>query len=186
MTHATADPVLVAILAAATQAVGAHGGLMLRIEDRLLRVVATAGGVPRDVLHEPISAGEGVAGYVAASGQPLVLSADSADPRLGEGTASLLGHNPESVLAVPVEGQGRMLGVIELIDAVDADFGVEDTEQAMLHAAVAAVALADPRLLGTPDVPDPAELAAELRRLENADPARYATVATILTALVSS
>lgn len=186
MTHPTADPVLVAILSAAVQAVGAHQGLLLRLEDRVLRVVAVAGPIPWDVLGEPISAGEGVAGYVAASGQPLALSADSADPRLGEGTASLLGHNPASVLAVPIEGQGRQLGVLELIDSGAGDFGVEDTEQAMLHAAVAATALADPRLLGTPDVPDPSELAAELRRLQAADPARYATVATLVQALVSS
>lgn len=186
MTHQTADPVLAAILAAAARAAGAEQGLMLRVEDRLLRVVAIAGPISWDVLGEPISAGDGVAGYVAASGQPLVLSADSADARLGEGTASLLGRNPNSVLAVPIEGQGRMLGVLELIDAADADFGVEDTEQAMLHAAVAAVALADPRLMGTPDVPEPAELAAELRRLEAADPVRYTTVATIVQALVNS
>lgn len=186
MTHQTADPLLAAVLGAAAQAAGAQQGLMLRVEDRLLRVVATAGPISWDVLGEPISAGEGVAGYVAASGQPLVLSAGSADPRLGEGTASLLGRNPSSVLAVPIEGQGRLLGVLELIDADDADFGVEDTEQAMLHAAVAAVALADPRLTGTPDVPDPAELAAELRRLETTDPARYARVAEIVMALVSA
>lgn len=185
MTHPTADPVLAAILAAAARAVGAAEGLLLRVEDRVLRVVATAGDIPFDVIGEPISAGEGVAGYVAASGQPLVLSGGSADPRLGEGTASLLGHNPRSVLAVPLEGEGRLLGVMELIDADDGHFGVEDTEQAQLHAAVAATALADPRLAGVPDVPDPAELAAELRRLEARDPVRYATVATIVTALVA-
>ncbi|MGI9017974.1 MAG: GAF domain-containing protein [Euzebya sp.] len=186
MSHATADPILTAILDAATQAAGAQQGLILRVEDRVLRVVATAGSIPWDVLGEPVSSGDGVAGYVAASGQPLVLSADSADPRLGEGTASLLGRNPNSVLAVPIEGKGRMLGVLELLDSSDQDFGVEDSEQAMLHAGVAAIALADPRLLGTPDVPDPGELAAELRRLQQAQPERYAMVATILLALVGA
>jgi GAF domain-containing protein len=164
MSHPTADPVLAAVLHAAVTATGAAHGLLLRAEQRVLRVVAIAGAVAAEVLGEPISAGEGVAGYVAAAGEPLVLSAASADPRLGEGTASLLGHNPASVLAVPVHGQQRLLGVLELLDATDGEFGVEDAELAQLHASVAAVAMADPRLAGVPDVPDPAELAAELRR----------------------
>ncbi|WP_370324701.1 GAF domain-containing protein [Euzebya sp.] len=184
MAHQTPDPVLTAVTAAATRATGAAVGLLLRAEGRVLRVVATAGAVPPDVLGEPISIGDGVAGYVVAAGQPLVLSAGSADPRLGEGTASLLGTNPSSVLAVPVQGDEHVLGVIELLDAIDGTFGVDDTEQATLHAGVAAAALADERLAGMRDVPDPAELAAELRRLAAADPSRYATVATILQSLV--
>ncbi|MEE8603326.1 GAF domain-containing protein [Euzebya tangerina] len=184
MSRPTADPILSAILTAATEATGATSGLLLSTEDRLMRVVATAGAVPADILGEPISAGEGVAGYVAASGQSLVLSADSADPRLGEGTASLIGHNPTSVLAVAIQGTARTLGVIELLDARSGAFSVDDTERATSHAAIAAAALTDERLGGTRDVPEPAELAAELRRLASTDPARYATVAAILEALV--
>lgn len=184
MTRQSADPILTAILQAAARATGASLGLLLAVEGRVLRVVATTGGVPWDVLGEPISAGEGVAGYVAASGQSLVLSAASADPRLGEGTASLLGHNPSSVLAVAVQGNNQTLGVIELLDAVDGTFGVSDSEIATIHAGIAAVALTDDRLAGVADMPDPAELAAELRRLAAADQARYARVAAIVEALV--
>lgn len=184
MTHPRADPVLSAIVQAATQATGAAQGLLLTIDGRLLRVAAAAGPIGWDVIGEPLSGGEGVAGYVAASGQPLVLSSDSADPRLGEGTASLLGHNPSAVLAVPIDAGARVLGVIELMDPDDGVFDVVDTEQAMLHAGVAAAALTDERLSAVADVPEPAEIAAELRRLEAADPTRYARVATIIEALV--
>ncbi|WP_108664679.1 GAF domain-containing protein [Euzebya rosea] len=184
MPRTRVDPVLTAIVEAATRGTGASHGLLLRIEGRVMRVAASAGALGWDVVGEPISAGEGVAGYVAASGQPLVLSAESADPRLGEGTASLLGHNPSSVLAVPVDGDSRIVGVLELIDPDDGLFDVADTEQAMLHAAVASAALTDDRLGALADVPEPAELAAELRRLADADPGRYATVATIIEALV--
>ena len=184
MTRPTADPILSAILDATMAAAGATSGLMLAVEDRLLRVVAIAGPVPPDVLAEPISSGEGVAGYVAASGQSLVLSADSADPRLGEGTASLLGHNPTSVLAVAIQGDSRTVGVMELLDARSGSFDVADTEAATSHAAIAAAALVDERLGGTRDVSEPAELAAELRRLASSEPSRYARVATIVEALV--
>lgn len=184
MSRQTADPILAAIVAAASAATGAHQGLLLRTDGRVLRVVATAGSIPWDVLGEPVSAGDGVAGYVAASGQPLALAAESADPRLGEGTASLLGHNPSSVLAVPVHGSGRVIGVLELLDADGGTFDVGDTEQATILAGVAAAALSDERLSGSADVPEPAELAAELRRLASVDQARYAQVATIVEALV--
>ncbi|MEO2108523.1 MAG: GAF domain-containing protein [Actinomycetota bacterium] len=184
MARTRVDPVLTAIVEAATRGTGASHGLLLAIEGRVMRVAASAGALGWDVVGEPISAGEGVAGYVAASGQPLALSADSADPRLGEGTASLLGHNPSAVLAVPVDGGSRIVGVLELIDPHDGLFDVTDTEQAMLHAAVASAALTDARLGALADVPEPAEIAAELRRLAEADPGRYATVATIIEALV--
>lgn len=183
MTRA-ADPVLSAIVNAAMVAVGAEQALLLRVEGRVLRVVAASGDVPWDVLGEPISAGDGIAGYVAASGQVLVLHADTADPRLGEGAASLLGHNPASVLAVPVQGEGEVVGVLQLVDAADGRFDVGDTEEASLLASVAAAAMTDPRLTDASNVPDPSELAADLRRLAAADAPRYATVATIIEALV--
>jgi len=179
-----ADPLLSSIVRAAMEATRAAEGLLFRAEGRVLRVAAIGGPVPWDVLGEPISAGEGVAGYVAASGLPLTLSADSEDPRLGEGAASLLGHNPTSVLACPVQGDGEVVGVLELIDSADGRFVVGDAEQAALHASVAAAAMTDSRLAAAPNVPDPGELAAELRRLAAADQGRYATVAAIVEALV--
>ena len=184
MSRPGVDPVLAAVVQAAVGGTGAAEGLLLELDGRVLRVLATAGSVPGDLLGEPVSAGEGVAGYVVASGQPLLLSADSADPRLGEGTASLLGHNPRTVLCVPCRAGDHVIGALELIDAPT--FGVAEQQTAQLLAQVAGAALADPAREGRPDVADPAELAGELRRLATADPARYAMVAAIVEALVST
>jgi GAF domain-containing protein len=121
---------------------------------------------------------------VLSSGQPQVLAAGAADSRLGEGTASLLGGNPSSVLAVPVQSRHGVVGVLALVDATDGTFGIADAEGATLLAGVAAAALQDERLAGTTQVPSPAELAAELRHLAVGDPTRYAVVATIVESLV--
>lgn len=184
MSRPGVDPVLAAVMQAAVGGTGAAEGLLLGLDGRVLRVLATAGAAPGDLLGEPVSAGEGVAGYVVASGQPLLLSAESADPRLGEGTASLLGHNPRTVLCVPCRSGDRVVGALELVDAPA--FGVAEQHSAQLLARVAAAALADPAREGRPDVPDPGELAGELRRLATADPSRYAMVAVIVEALVSA
>lgn len=182
MTRRAADPVLSALVASAVEATRAREGLLLALSGHVLQVAAASGR--GDIIGEPLSAGVGIVGYVAASAQPLSLTADSGDHRLGEGTASMLGYNPSSVLCVPCEHDDRMAGVLLLIDAADGAFGMDDTERAMLLAGVGAAALTYGGDAAR-SVADPTELAADLRRLAGSDPDRYATVASIVEALLA-
>lgn len=184
MTTITTNPVLDALLRAASMATGATVGVLLRLEHDALRAVATAGERAHALRGATAPVHAGVAGYVLSSGQPLALSVALGDPRLREGVTAMLAEPPQTVLCVPCSGDDEVLGVLLLLDRDGgAQFTYDDVELATLLAGVAGVALAsDGGGLG--QVPAPAELGGELERLAHTDPARYTMVATLLGALL--
>lgn len=177
------DPVLDALLSAAATTTGATLGVLLRHEQDVLRAVATAGEQAHPLHGATTPVGAGVAGYVLASGQPLALAVAAGDPRLQEGVTAMLSHTPHSVLCVPCSGGDDVLGVLLLLDREGGQFTYDDVEMATLLAGIAGVALAAGGP-GAGQVPGPAELGGELDRLSRTDPSRYATVATLLGALL--
>jgi diguanylate cyclase (GGDEF)-like protein len=60
--------------------------------------------------------GEGIAGWVATRAEPLVLADAYKDPRFAPRLDEMTKVQTQSVVCVPVQGQGKVLGVIELIN----------------------------------------------------------------------
>jgi GAF domain-containing protein len=60
--------------------------------------------------------GRGLAGYVAASGQPVAISDLRSDPRWAADVAESTGYVPRALLAVPVRSPQRLIGVLTLLD----------------------------------------------------------------------
>jgi diguanylate cyclase (GGDEF)-like protein len=58
--------------------------------------------------------GDGIAGWVAREGQPVLVEDVRADQRFSDRFDGLAGPETRSVLAVPLLAKGRVLGVIEL------------------------------------------------------------------------
>jgi GAF domain-containing protein len=180
---ATVDPVLQALTQAAVDVTAAAEGWLLAVHGDHLRVVAAAGDEPGRALGTTTSLGEGSAGYVVSSGQPLALGLGGGQDRFGSGIIGQLGREPTSVLCVPCTTEHEVIGALELIDkAGGSTFSFDDVELATLLAGIAGVALAGPADPKT--APDPGELAANLERLAASDPARYAAVATAINALL--
>jgi GAF domain-containing protein len=181
---AAGDPVLGAVIQAATRATGATAGWVVASRDADLLVVAADGDGTQAILGRAVPSGAGVAGFVVASGQPLALAGGS-DARLTEGVAALLGRQPRAVVCVPcTAADDTVVGALELIDkATEARFTFDDVELVTLLAGIAATALAHGAAVRT--VPGPTELAGELRRLAATDADRYAAVATVLQALLA-
>jgi len=178
------DPVLHALVRAVTDVTGASAGWLLARAGDELEVVAAQGSEAAAVLGARVTAGAGTAGYVVASGQPLALSGAADDPRLAEGVPALMGRQPATVLCVACEVGDDVVGALEVIDkAGGGAFSFDDVELATLLAGIAGTALVA-RGASVPDVPAPAELAAGLHRLADADPPQYAAVAAALDALL--
>jgi diguanylate cyclase (GGDEF)-like protein len=59
--------------------------------------------------------GDGIAGWVALEGQPVLVQDVKSDPRFAPRFDAISGHETRSVLAVPLVSKGRVLGVIEVI-----------------------------------------------------------------------
>ena len=91
--------------------------LVLDPESQELAFLLTAGDVPEDaLLGQRIPAGQGVAGWVAASRRPVIVNNSSEDGRFYPDIDRAFEFRTESILAVPIVGGGSVLGVIEVLN----------------------------------------------------------------------
>lgn len=114
--------------------------------DRLVFTVA-AGEHGQGVVGISIDAGEGVAGYVFSTGQPLAISDVAGDARFGRETAEQTGYVPRSLVAVPLVDDEGALGVLEVLDKRGGGgFDLRDVELASVFARQATVAIRSSRV----------------------------------------
>lgn len=176
------ERVLQTIVALAVETTGARDGFLLAAVDGVLEVRAAGGDHPAGALGRRVDPGTGIEGFVLASGQPQALTLTTDDPRSRDGLPAALGRAPASILCVPCGDDDTVAGVLLLLDGRSGAFTFDDVELATLLGTVAGSALA---ALAGPPVPTPAALGAELQRLQDVDPARYAAVAEVVRGLIS-
>jgi Nif-specific regulatory protein len=76
-----------------------------------------------------LALGQGVAGYVAATGETVNVPTTSTDPRFYDRVDRQTGYRTESMLAVPIrDGTGRVLGVLQLLNKRSGPFDAEDEQ----------------------------------------------------------
>jgi putative nucleotidyltransferase with HDIG domain len=92
-----------------------------------------------------IPLGEGIVGSVAASGRAEVIGDVTADPRwIGDAAREF---DTRAILAVPLISRGRVLGVLQLLNPLEADgFSDDDLRRMRLFAGPVAHALENARL----------------------------------------
>lgn len=119
-------------------------------------------------------AGRGIAGWVAASGEPMVVDDLRDNTSFDRDTAQSTGYVPNALMAAPLIHGARVLGVLEVLDpSPQARSGLPELDLLGLFARQAAVALHVltthmPRPSDTSDDPSRAELLrllSEARRL---------------------
>jgi GAF domain-containing protein len=179
--HAT----LQAITEAATEATAASHAWLLALQGDELVAIVTTGLDADDARGHVVRAGEGSAGYVLASGQPLALQVRPGDANPWSSEHPLVGRVPEGILSVPCEAGGDLVGVLELVDKAGGSFSFDDVEVVSLLGGIAGTALADDGALHGPAVAHPDELGRELAHIFVDDPSQYARIATVLQALLS-
>jgi len=90
--------------------------------------------------------GEGVAGWVAQTGEPLLVENTSSDPRFTPKVDELTHTETRSIVCVPIKAHGHVLGVIELVNALGKpSFGNDDIPILKSLADYAAIALENAR-----------------------------------------
>jgi len=93
---------------------------------------AIAVGAAAEVLAKArLKVGEGIAGWVARHGQPLIVPDVQADPRFSSRLDELTQLRTRSVICVPLRSKHRVLGVIQLINA---EVGLSEQELFFLQA----------------------------------------------------
>ena len=108
---------------------------------RELRFEVATGPGSEKIASLRLPVGEGVAGWVAREGQPVLVQDAPRDPRFAPRYDALSGNVSGSLIAVPLVSRGRTLGVIEVVSGKgERELTPEDllTVQALAdHAAIA-------------------------------------------------
>ncbi len=106
------------ILAKAIAVIGASGGsILLNAEDGASLFFKSARGERSESLVAmPLRAGQGIAGHVAATGEPMRVDDAEDSPHYDRSVAKKLGLQIKALLCVPILGDDRVLGALELIN----------------------------------------------------------------------
>jgi GAF domain-containing protein len=114
--------------------------LLLDEETNELVFEAVAGEGEEKLLGTRLPGGTGIAGWVAATRQPLVVEDVQTDPRFSREAAAGTGYVPKGLMAVPLLHDEEALGVLSVLDR-QARFTLQEMELLGLFANQAAVAL---------------------------------------------
>lgn len=140
----SSDALLNSIVEAAAKIFGAAAASILLVnesESQLEFKVAYGAG-SHDLIGVRIPLNQGIAGYVAMSGQPISISDVDQDTRFNRDFAKSTGYVPRSILATPLLADERVIGVMEVLDKISApSFGMKDMELLGLFAHQAALAI---------------------------------------------
>ena len=111
-------------------------------EDQVLQFVAAYGAGEDKVVGMRIPLDKGIAGCVALTGQAMAISDVQQDPNFYQDFARSTGYVPRSILATPLFSEDGVIGVMEVLDKIDASsFGLEDMELLEMFARQASLAI---------------------------------------------
>ncbi len=167
----SADALLRSIVEAAARIFGAAAASILLVNEAegVLEFKVAHGAANRDLVGTRIPLDQGIAGYVAMTGQPIAISNVEQDARFNRDFAKSTGYVPRSILATPLLAGERVLGVMEVLDKINApSFGMQDMELLGLFAHQAALAIDQAQ--GIEDLGT--ALLISLKRLAMSDPAQ--------------
>jgi signal transduction histidine kinase/ActR/RegA family two-component response regulator len=96
-----------------------------------------------------IPSGEGIAGWVAETGQYTLVSDVKKDPRFYPDIDKMTGLKTKSILCVPLKAKSKLIGVLEVINKTDGTvFNDQDAILLSIFASQAAMAIENARLYG--------------------------------------
>jgi GAF domain-containing protein len=179
------DSLLESVVATAQCVTGAAAGSIALLDDTEL-VFRVATGPGADTLPGVrIPVGRGIAGWAVSSGQMVALDNVQGDPRFARELAESIGYVPTGIVAVPLDTDDEILGVLEVLDPVLNERGLEAlalvARQAALSIQVAQAFSDFGRTLfeAAAAAVDDTDLARALRGVAERAPARRAEFATL-------
>src|SRR6202048_1402781 len=146
-TRVTHSRLLEMIVETAGQVISSQAASLFLVDEQRRELVfeVALGQKAEEVKKFRVPLGHGIAGHVAATGQPSATSG-TADPRQAREIGESVGYVPRTILCVPLFYADRVIGVLELLDKADnASFTMLDMHVLGLFANMAAVAIEQSR-----------------------------------------
>ena len=79
-----------------------------------------------------LKSGQGIAGWVAENGKPLIIQDVYKDPRFFNGVDNKTDFVSRNMICVPVQSKNNILGVLQAINRIDGEFSEEDLQWALI------------------------------------------------------
>jgi GAF domain-containing protein len=137
------------IVETAAHVINARAASLFTIDEAARELVfeVALGQKAEEVRKFRVPLGHGIAGLVAATGQPMAISDAQSDPRHASEIAESVGYKPQSILCVPLTRDGEIIGVLELLDKDGApSFTASDLTALGFFANQAAIAIEQSRI----------------------------------------
>ncbi len=90
--------------------------------------------------------GQGIAGYVAAQGESIIINDARKSPHFDPKIDETTGFKTLSALCVPMISQGKVIGVLEVLNKIKGDFGHNDEDLLQSIASSVSIAIENARL----------------------------------------
>lgn len=115
------DQLLELIIETATRLMQAKASSLLLVDQKGKKLYfKIAIGDRRDEVRKfEINLGQGIAGIVAETGEPLLIPDVTKDPRWDKEISETIGFRTRSIACVPMKIRGETIGVVEIIDKED-------------------------------------------------------------------
>jgi adenylate cyclase len=121
--------------------------LVLEPETGKLQFVVARGTAGPALKSTTVDLGQGIAGWVAQTGEPLLIADAYRDARFDPSYDQLTGFRTRSILTVPILIKGEIAGVVQVINKVSAEaFDERDLHLFQSFASMASIALENARL----------------------------------------
>jgi Nif-specific regulatory protein len=115
------DQLLDIIIQTATKVMEAKAGSLLLLDKKTNKLYFhTVTGKNKEAVKKfEIEIGEGLAGWVAKEGKPLLVKDVKRDPRWNKRISEEIGFDTHSIACAPLKIQDEVIGVVEIIDRED-------------------------------------------------------------------
>ena len=71
---------------------------------------------------------QGIVGWVMEHCEPIIVQDAANDPRIDPDLVEIVGITPRTILALPLIGRGKLIGVVEAINKIDGEFTESDLD----------------------------------------------------------
>jgi PAS domain S-box-containing protein len=143
------DILLHKIMDSATRIMKARASSLMLIneETQELTFEVIMGEKKKELNEIRIKIGEGIAGWVAEKGKPLLIEDVSEDERFSKKIDEVTGFETKSIICVPLKVQNKILGIVEVLNKNNGNsFNQEDMEIFTNFANLAAVSIQNTKI----------------------------------------
>ncbi|MFE7461516.1 GAF domain-containing protein [Streptomyces sp. NPDC057554] len=144
LSDAPRNELLQSVVDVARAIFGAAASSVLLLDEEADELVfqAVSGEGQEFLVGRRFPAGRGIAGWVATSGEPMVVDDLTAAPSFDRSLAESTAYVPNSLMAAPLISESRVLGVLEVLDpSPQARSSVRELDLLAMFARQAAAAL---------------------------------------------